>query len=239
MKKVEGLEYYITKNVGRAIMDYQMIADGDKVAVAVSGGQDSLVLLRILQARLRFVPIKYELLALHVDLGYPRSFSARLVKYFKKHKIQYHILKDKDSKKRMSKDINCSKCSWLRKIKLLRAAVKLGCNKIALGQHKDDIVEIILMNLFLKKEIFAMAPRQLLFKGRSAIIRPLAYVEESMINNLVQVEKIPHYTCSCAHASPSSRVQLNKLISALEKNCPEIKTNIFRSVQRIKHDYLL
>lgn len=220
-------------------MDYHMIADGDKVAVAVSGGKDSLVLLRILQSRQRFVPIKYEFLALHVDLGYPRSFSSRLEKYFKKHKIKYHILKNENPKKRGSMDINCFKCSWLRKIKLLRTAVKLGCNKIAFGHHKDDIVETILMNLFLKKEIFAMAPIQPLFKGKAAIIRPLAYVEEAMINNFARAEKIPHNACSCPHFIPSPRFELNKLISALEKTCPEIKTNIFKSVQRIKHDYLL
>ncbi len=220
-------------------MDYRMIADGDRVAVAVSGGRDSLVLLRILQSRQKFVPIKYELLALHVDLGYPRSFSARLEKYFKKHKIKYHILKNETPQKRGSRDINCFKCSWLRKIKLLRAAVKLGCNKVAFGHHKDDVVETILMNLFLKKEIFAMAPVQPLFKGKAAVIRPLAYVEEAMINTFARAERIPHSSCSCSHSIPSAGFELKKLISALEKSCPEIKTNIFKSVQRIKHDYLL
>ena len=89
MAILEGLEFYISKRVGRAIMDYKMLDDGDKVAVAVSGGKDSLALLKILQDRKKFVPIKYDLLALHVDLGYPRSFSRQLEKYFKKQKVKY------------------------------------------------------------------------------------------------------------------------------------------------------
>jgi tRNA 2-thiocytidine biosynthesis protein TtcA len=84
-----------------------------------------------------------------------------------------------------------------------------------------------------------MAPVQLLFKGKAAIIRPLAYVEKAMINTFARAEKIPHSSCSCPYSIPSPRLELNKLISALEKACPEIKTNIFKSVQRIKHDYLL
>ncbi len=239
MAILEGLEFYISKRVGRAIMDYQMLADGDKVAVAVSGGKDSLTLLRILQARQKFVPIKYDLLALHVDLGYPRSLSKQLEKYFKKQQVKYHIFQSDELKKTKKKDINCFWCSWNRRKNLFQVADKLGYNKIALGHHKDDIVETILMNLFFQGEISAMKPKQELFKGKIVLIRPLAYVEESMIKKFAQKERLPHDTCICPNSVISYRAKIGKIISGLEKTCPEVKTNIFRSLQRIKHDYLL
>jgi tRNA 2-thiocytidine biosynthesis protein TtcA len=239
MAILEGLEFYISKRVGRAIMDYQMMADGDKVAVAVSGGKDSLALLKILQDRQKFVPIKYDLIALHVDLGFPRSFSKPLEEYFKKQKVKYKIVKSDDLKATARKDINCFWCSWNRRKNLFQAADKLGYNKIALGHHKDDIVETILMNLFFQGEISAMKPKQELFKGKIMIIRPLAYVEESMIKKFAREQKLPHDTCICPNSVISHRSQIGKIIASLEKTCPEVKTNIFKSLQRIKQDYLL
>jgi tRNA 2-thiocytidine biosynthesis protein TtcA len=241
MAVMEGLEFYISKRVGRAIIDYKMIEDGDKVAVAVSGGKDSLALLKILRDRQKFVPIKYDLLALHVDLGYPRSFSCQLEKYFKKEGVKYHIVKSDDLKNTPKKDINCFWCSWNRRKHLFLTANKLGYNKIALGHHKDDIVETILMNMFFQGEISAMKPRQELFKGKIKIIRPLAYVEEAMIRKFASLEKLPHDTCVCPHSTISQRTKMEKIIKELERVCPEVKTNIFKSLRksRIKRDYLL
>ncbi len=239
MAILEGLEFYISKRVGRAIMDYKMLDDGDKVAVAVSGGKDSLALLKILQDRKKFVPIKYDLLALHVDLGYPRSFSRQLEKYFKKQKVKYHIVKSDDLKNTPKKNINCFWCSWNRRKNLFLAANKLGYNKIALGHHKDDIVETILLNLFFQGEISSMKPKQELFKGKIILIRPMAYVEESMIKKFALKEKLPHDSCICPHSVTSHRAKMGKIIKELERSCPEVKTNIFKSLQRIKKDYLL
>jgi tRNA 2-thiocytidine biosynthesis protein TtcA len=240
MSVIEVLEFYISKRVGRAIIDYKMIDDGDKIAVAVSGGKDSLALLKILRDRQKFVPIKYDLLALHVDLGYPRSFSCKLEKYFKKEKVKYHIVKSDDLKNTPKKDINCFWCSWNRRKNLFQAADKLGYNKIALGHHKDDIVETILMNMFFQGEISAMKPKQELFKGRIKLIRPLAYVEEKMIRKFAKLEKLPHDTCICPNSTISHRTKMEKIIKELERSCPEVKTNIFKSLQksRIKQDYL-
>src|SRR4030042_3992618 len=93
MGVIQGTEFYISKRIGKAIIDYNMLSDGDKIAVAVSGGKDSLTLLRVLSDRRKFVPIKYEILALHIDLGYPRSYSRTLAGYFKKIGVTYHIEK--------------------------------------------------------------------------------------------------------------------------------------------------
>jgi tRNA 2-thiocytidine biosynthesis protein TtcA len=239
MTVLEGVEFYISKRIGRAIMDYKMLAEGDKIAVAVSGGKDSLTLLRVLNDRKAFVPIKYELVAIHIDLGYPRSYAKSLEKYFKKIGVKYHIEKVDMLRKARRKDITCFWCSWNRRKALFQAADRLGCSKVALGHHKDDIIETILLNLFFQGEISAMSPKQELFKGKITLIRPLAYVEEYMIKRFAREEKIPHDSCRCPNSITSNRTRMGNIIAELKKVCPDVKTNIFRSVQRIKKDYLL
>jgi tRNA 2-thiocytidine biosynthesis protein TtcA len=220
-------------------MDYKMLSEGDKIAVAVSGGKDSLTLLRILNDRRAFVPIKYDILAVHIDSGYPRSCAKKLERHFKKIGIKYHIEKIDALKKTKKKDINCFWCSWNRRKALFETAKRFGCSKVALGHHYDDIVETILLNLFFQGEISAMAPKQELFKGAITIIRPLAYVEEYMIKRFAKEEGLPHETCACPNSIISNRTKMSVIIRDLKKICPDVKKNIFRSVKRIKKDYLL
>jgi tRNA 2-thiocytidine biosynthesis protein TtcA len=239
MAVLKGTEFYISKRVGRAIMDYNMLSEGDKIVVAVSGGKDSLTLLRVLADRQRFVPVKYKILAVHVDMGYPRSFATSLERYFKKTKVAYHIEKANLLEKINPKEINCFWCSWNRRKTLFEVAGRFNCNKVALGHHKDDIAETILLNLFFNGEISAMCPRQELFHGKITIIRPLAYVEKKMIKRFVRQANFPDIDCRCPKADISNRTRISKIIKELEKICPDVKTNIFRSVKRIKEQYLL
>lgn len=239
MSIIQGTEFYISKRIGRAIMDYKMLSEGDKIAVAVSGGKDSLTLLRILNDRRSFVPIKYDILAVHIDQGYPKSCAKKLEKLFKQMGVKYHIEKIDVLKNTPKKDINCFWCSWNRRKALFETADRFGCTKVALGHHKDDIIETILMNLFFQGEISAMAAKQELFKGKITLIRPLAYVEEHLIQRFAKEERIPHETCICPNSVISQRAKMGRIISDLKKVCPDVKTNIYRSIQRIKKDYLL
>ncbi|MFH1355043.1 MAG: ATP-binding protein [Candidatus Omnitrophota bacterium] len=236
---LKGTEFYISKLVGRAIMDYKMLRERDKICVAVSGGKDSLALLRILSARRAFVPIKYEILAVHIDFGYPRSFANKLERIFKEIGVKYLIKKVDVLKKTKPKDINCFWCSWNRRREIFQAANRYRCTKVALGHHKDDIIQTILMNLFFHGEIAAMSPNQELFGGKIKIIRPFAYVEENMIRRFAKETGLPHVTCNCPNALISKRRKVADIIDELKKTCPEIKTNIFKSVARIREDYLL
>jgi len=239
MAVLQGTEFYISKRVGRAIADYDMLSDGDKIAVAVSGGKDSLTLLRILADRRKFVPIKYELLAVHIDLGYPCQHPKILAEYFKNLGINYHIEKVDILQGKTRKDISCFWCSWNRRKALFQAANRFGCSKVALGHHKDDVVETILLNLFFHGEISAMSPKQELFDGKIVIIRPLVYVDEDMIVRFAKAAGFPHQKCVCPNSLTSNRTKITGIIKDLKKACPDIKTNIFRSVKRIKTDYLL
>lgn len=239
MAVLQGLEFYISKLVGKAITDYDMLADGDKIAVAVSGGKDSLTLLRVLNDRKSFVPIKYELLAVHIDLGYPCQHPKILTGYFKKQKIEYHIEKVGILKGKTRKDISCFWCAWNRRKALFEVADRYGCKKVALGHHKDDIIETILLNLFFNGEISAMSPKQELFGGEIMLIRPLSYVEEEMIVRFARSAGFPHEKCSCPNSFTSNRTRITNIIKELEGVCPSVRTNIFRSVERIRKDYLL
>lgn len=239
MGVIQGIEFYISKRIGKAIIDYKMLSEGDKIAVAVSGGKDSLTLLRVLTDRRSFVPIKYEIMALHIDLGYPKSYASNLKKYFKKLGIKYHIEKVNALKETKKEDINCFWCSWNRRKALFETANRFGFNKVALGHHLDDIIETILLNLFFQGEISAMSPKQDLFKGKITLIRPLAYVEEHLIRKFVKEEKIPTFDCICPNSVTSNRAKMGKIISELKKVCPDVKKNIFRSLKRIKKEYLL
>ena len=239
MAVLQGLEYFISKRVGKAITDYHMLDDGDKVAVAVSGGKDSLTLLRLLHDRKSFVPIKYEILAVHIDLGYPCQHPKILSEYFKKLGVNYHIEKVDILKGKTRKDITCFWCAWNRRKALFEVADRFGCNKVALGHHKDDIIETILLNMFFNGEISAMSPHQELFQGKLVLIRPLAYVEEDMIVRFAKEAGFPHQKCVCPNSITSKRTKVTDIIKEMEKVCPDVKTNIFRSIKRIKKDYLL
>ena len=220
-------------------MDYAMLADGDRIAVAVSGGKDSLTLLRLLHDRKQFTPIKYDLLAVHVDLGYPGYNVKDLTSHFRKIGVKYHIERVGLFKGKKTRDVSCFWCSWNRRKALFQAAYRFGCNKVALGHHKDDIIETVLLNLFFHGEISAMSAKQELFKGKIILIRPLAYVEEDMIKRFAKEQGFSKQECKCPNHDNTQRACVGEIIRGVKKICPDVKTNIFRSVRRIKEEYLL
>ncbi|MBF0522319.1 MAG: tRNA lysidine(34) synthetase TilS [Candidatus Omnitrophica bacterium] len=239
-QKISRVMGEISKKVGQAIFDYEMLKEGDKVIVAVSGGKDSLCLLKLLQYRQTFIPIDFEILAVHVDYGIPGFPVEKIESYCQSLEIPFHREKIDILKDKTMEELNCFWCSWNRRKALFQLADKLGFNKVALGHHMDDIVETILMNMFFKGEISAMKPNQDFFKGKLAIIRPLAYIYESQIIQMVKKECIPvieEYTCP--HNDTTMRIFMKKTLAQLESKIPKIKQNIFNSLQNIKDEYLL
>ncbi len=238
IKKPEGPEFYISKKVGRAIIDYNMLCEGDKIAVAVSGGKDSMTLLKVVHDRQSFVPIKYDLLAVHVDLGYCLSHTKTLEKYFKKNGYNYCIEKV-NILKNSKRDVNCFWCSWNRRKALFQTANRLGCNKVALGHHKDDIIETFFINICYAGVLSTMRPALPLFNGQLTIIRPLSFVDEDRIIRYARSQGFPEFINPCPSAVSSKRSEIKTLLKELYLKNQHIKGNIFRSLRHFNPDYLL
>ena len=166
---------FVSRRAGKAIGDYNMIEEGDKIAVAVSGGKDSISLLHVLRHRQSLAPINFEFVAVHIDFEFEDFNPAKLIEYFESHGFPYHVEKVLAMKGERWEDIECYWWSKNRRKALFEFAAKNGFNKIAFGHHLDDIVETILLNQFYRAEIGAMRPNQSMFDGKLSIIRPLAY----------------------------------------------------------------
>jgi len=228
--------------MGKAIHRYQMIEDGDRILVGVSGGKDSLTLLTLLSERAKRVPIHYELLAVHVDLGLQSSGREMLKEFFEAKRIAYHIEPTRIAELANgphNRENPCFLCSWERRKRIFSLAQRFGCNKVAFGHHKDDIIETLLLNIFYSAEISTMLPVQGLFKGKITLIRPLTLLEERKIERFAKEMGLPYFPCGCPASVRSKRREVKELINALEKQNRRIKGNIFRSLSNIKLDYLL
>jgi tRNA 2-thiocytidine biosynthesis protein TtcA len=231
--------YFTTKKVGKAIWDYQMLKEGDKVLMAVSGGKDSLSLLRIMKEREKFVPIDYEIIACHVDMGFPWVNVDVLRDHFESEGMSYVIASPPEEWKGSEEPFGCFWCSWNRRKALFDLSKKMGCTKIAFAHHMDDIIETMLMNLFFQGEIGTMQPYQEMFNGELAIIRPLAYVEEKEIARLATRLNLPVIASQCPHDDTSKRRVMKGVIEELKKHNRNVKKNIFRSLKRVRTEYLL
>ena len=230
---------YISNKIGRAIADHNLIEDRDRILVAVSGGKDSLTLLKLLIERKSWAPVKFELIAMHVETDFRCAgcvHTKKLKSFFEENDVKYHFEKIKVKSDR--EKTSCFWCSWNRRKALFLAADKLKCNKIAFGHHKDDIIETLLLNMFYQGEFAAMNPRQELFGGKIVLIRPLCYVEEENMRKFAKEAGFPTQVCRCPNSDTSKRRLMKNMIKELQKDCPSVRTNIFNSALRVKEDYI-
>jgi len=230
--------YFTSKKVGKAIWDYQMLKEGDRVLMAVSGGKDSLCLLRIMKERIKFVPINYEIIACHVDMGFEWVDKDVLTRYLEKESTPFIIAQPPIGWNR-KEDYDCFWCSWNRRKALFNIAREKACTKIVFAHHMDDIIETMLLNLFFNGEIGTMTPYQEMFGGELAIIRPLAYVEEKELVRLASVLKLPVTTSACPNSITSKRTLVKNMIAELKRHNRNVKKNIFRSLNKVRQEYLL
>lgn len=239
MRPLSKTGNYISTRIGRAIADYNLIEDGDRILVAVSGGKDSLTLLKLLNERKKWAPVSYELIAMHVETDFRCGGCVHtkvLKKFFEDIGVKYHFAKikvlDKDKK------TTCFWCSWNRRKALFLAADKFKCNKVALGHHRDDIIETLLLNMFYHGEFAAMNPRQELFGGKLTIIRPLCHVEEENTRRFAKESAFPSQMCRCPNSEASKRRMMKNFIAKVKRDCKHVKTNVFRSISRVKAEYI-
>lgn len=236
--KLRGIIRQVYKKAGKAINDYQMIEEGDRILVGVSGGKDSLSLLKVLLLRKRHIPIDFEVIACFIETSFVGTERDLIEEYFKKEDIPYVV---KKLKMHSPGRKGCFWCSWNRRKILFETAKELNCKKIALAHHLDDIVETILMNLFFHGEISSMKPKIELFGGELSIIRPFCYLEKKELEKFYSQFNFPPLNHSCPYADDSKRAKVKSILSFFKKEFPQIKVNIFRALRRekIKKDYLL
>lgn len=230
----------VSKRAAKAIKDFNLITPGDRIAVAVSGGKDSLSLLHILRHRLKISPVKFEFLAVHIDFEFSDFDSQRLVDYLKLHDFPYIIEKIDWLKGEKYGDIDCYWWSRNRRKALFQLCEREKLNKIAFGHHIDDIAETIVLNQFYRGEIGAMKPNQVLFDGKITLIRPLAYVREEAMQTLAEKLGITTIGQSkCANDDTSHRMIIKKMLREFEQHNPDIVINIFNSLRNIRTEYLI
>jgi len=232
----------VNRRIGKAMHDYSMLAEGDRVLIAVSGGVDSLVLSWILDYWQHKAPIQYSLLAVYIDNGFEISTSDTIAKQLEKINVPY-LVKNTDFWKRAAaaedeKSV-CYHCARLRRNLLFSIAEQGGFNKIAFGHHKDDILETFFINLLYAGNLSTMVPRQELFEGRLNIIRPMAYLEKKEVKDIAEKAGIMPVKNPCPKDGDSKRQEARKILASLCDLDPKIKSNIFAALSNIRHGYLL
>ena len=232
----------LKRNIGKALHRYDMIADGDRILVGLSGGKDSFTLLWMLMERLERIPINYELAAAYIDPGFEEGFSEPLAEYWNKTGVQLKIEHTDHgilAHSSQNRENPCFLCAMLRRKRLFEIADELGCNKVALGHHKEDIIETLFMNICYAGEISTMMPAQSFFQGRFTLIRPLAFVDEDVIRRFAGEKGCPVFINPCPSAKVSKRQEIKGLLQRLYRSNRKIKGNIFRAMSHVKADYLL
>ncbi|MBU2548809.1 MAG: PilZ domain-containing protein [Proteobacteria bacterium] len=228
---------------GKAIHRYRMIEDGDRILVGLSGGKDSLVLLRYLQDRRARVPIDYQLVAVHLDMGYEDPSETAALKTFAaglglEHHFEvtgYGPLAHSE----FNRENPCFLCSRRRRQRLFELAREYGCAKVALGHHRDDLIETLLLNIFYSGEISTMLPVQPFFNGLLTLIRPLCMVPEDRIAKMAAAWKLPITASHCPSSGRSRRGEVGAVIDRLARANDKVRGNIFRALSNVRPDYLL
>jgi len=238
------LEKKLCRLVGQAIGDFGMIEDGDKVMVCVSGGKDSYAMLDILMKLRERAPINFEIVAVNLDQKQPNFPAETLPSYLKNLGIQFHI-EEQDTYSIVKRVIpegktTCGLCSRLRRGILYRVADKLGATKIALGHHRDDILETLMLNMFYAGKLKGMPPKLRSDDGNHIVIRPLAYVPEKLLERYAQDMNFPIIPCDLCGSQPNLQRQVMKeMLRDWEKKYPGRVENLFRSMHHIVPSHLM
>jgi len=232
------LQKRLRRNVGSAIADYAMIESGDRVMVCLSGGKDSYALLDILLGLQHNAPVQFDLVAVNMDQKQPGFPEDVLPGYLDALGIEYYIV-EKDTYSVVREKIpegktTCGLCSRLRRGTLYAFAEEIGATKIALGHHRDDIIETLFLNLFHGGRLSAMPPKLLADDRRNIVIRPLAYCRERDLERYAKIREFPIIPCNlCGSQENLQRQQIKEMLNDWEKSSPGRINSIFRALQNV------
>src|SRR5574341_543412 len=244
MNDVEKLERTLLRAAGTAIKDFDLVSEGDKIMVAVSGGKDSYTLLHVLMRLRERAPIDFELVAVNLDQGQP-GFPARVIEeHFKAVGVPYRMLvRDTYSVVRRlvpEGKTTCPVCSRLRRGVLYNAAAEMGCTKIALGHHRDDLIETLLLSALYSGSLKSMPPRLRSQDGRNVVIRPLCYAAEEDIAAFAAAMRFPIVPCDLCGSQPNlRRRRVKELLAELSREHPSVKGNLLHALGNVVPSHLL
>lgn len=229
--------------VGRAIADYQMIKDGDRIMVCVSGGKDSYTLLETLISLRRNAPVDFSLVAVNLDQGHPGFPKSVLPEYLEGKQVEYEVIEEDTysitQQLTPKGKIQCPICSRLRRGILYTCAQRLGVSKIALGHHMDDVVETLFLNMFFGGTMKSMPPYLISDDGLNHVIRPLYYVRERLIEQYSKLVGHPIIPCNlCGSQEQLQRREVKKMIRSWDGSHPGRVESIARSIRNIKPSHL-
>lgn len=228
----------LRRDVGRAIADYNMIEEGDKVMVCLSGGKDSYTMLDILLSLKKHAPINFDLVAVNLDQKQPGFPEHVLPEYLTKLGVEFHILEQDTysivKEKTPEGKTFCGLCSRLRRGSLYSFAKRIGATKVALGHHREDIVETLFLNMFFGGTLKAMPPKLLSDDKQNILIRPLAYCNESEIERYSSLKEFPIIPCNlCGTQENMQRQNIKEMLKQWDKDFPGRVESIFRSVSNV------
>ena len=201
--------------MGKAIHTHKMIRDGDHVMVAVSGGKDSVALLWLLSERIKRIPIEYRITAVHVDPGFGANSAGQMESFFLGNGFEHRVIKSDIGPRAHgpeNRENPCFLCSRLRRKLLFELAAEIGCNRIAFGHHKDDLIETFFLNVFYGASISTMLPVQEFFEGEFTVIRPLYLVDEGMVRRYAQTMGWDEIKLGCPTAGSSKREEIKGML---------------------------
>lgn len=235
----------LARKFGQGARTWNLLEEGDRVMVCVSGGKDSLALLDLLLLHQRRVPIRYQLVAVNLDQGWPGYRTDIIEEHLRSRGVPYRMAQARiapiiDAK--LAPGVTpCSLCSRLRRGALYNLAVELGATKIALGHHLDDFIETLLLNLFFSGQLRAMPPRFLSDDGRNTVIRPLVYVEEKDLMAYAHERSYRLVRCGCPSCGlPDQKRQMTKrMLAQLEAENPGLKTQMMAALHNVRSSHLL
>lgn len=243
--RAEPLFRKLRHGAGRAIAEFGLIAEGDRICVAVSGGKDSWTLLLLLEDLRQRAPISFELVAVNIDSGYAGYRTDVIEGFLRDSGFTYRMEPTEHfsiiQEKRRPGSSYCSICARLKRGTLYAVAQELGCNKLALGHHRDDFIETLLLNQFFVGSLKAMSPRMLADNGVTTVIRPLVYVAESDITAFARSAALPVVCCCCpvCGTADMQRKRMKKLLQELEKDIPHIRNSLLKSLSNVHPRHLL